>query len=709
MIRGGSPQWQPTILEECKAEDVAELDRLRSDRTVTVADRLPDQQRALREVLPSPAADLLGEPARWVYFPWRHTLVHILGPRGFRRLRLDRNRNKLTAREQERLAGRKIGVVGLSVGSAVAQALALEGLCGELRLADLDSLELSNLNRISASVVDLGVNKAIVAARRLSELDPYLSMPVWPEGLGPDTIGTFIDGLDVVVDECDSLDVKVLLRLEAARRGVPVVMETSDRGLIDVERFDIDATPPFHGLLGDIDVAQLAGLTDREKIPFALRLLGPEGISTRMAASLLEVNRTLTTWPQLGSEVMLGGATVAAVVRRLLLGKPMPSGRARIDLDAILDGLLPPESTVPLSVETTVQRAPEDPIDAVLHAASRAPSGGNSQPWSITVESGELRIEAGSHFVRTGIDIRCRGTYLAIGAALQNARIAAAAHGMLGPFRVQERAGAVPPNDVVAAVRFGAGADPELADCYEAMLSRATTRHVGNGAPLPGSAPDAFHRAARLQEGRIRVITDVVRLDRIADVLAEADRIRYLEPALRREMLGELRWPSGGGSGTGIDVTSLGLDEAETVMLELALREDVLDQLGEWDLGHALGRPTADRVRASAAFVAVFAEGPRPSDYVRAGMVAENVWVAAQSLELAVQPMTPVFLYAEDGADLTALSAAQADSMDKLQAVLDDVVEKPSDCRLATLLRITRARPERPRSARRSDTLRTRP
>lgn len=699
MMPGHDSAVGPVILMEGERAE-----RLRSDPGVTVLDHLSEQQEALRKVLPAPDPGLSAELPRWVHYPWRNSVVHVLGPRGFRRLRLDRNRSKLTVDEQEILANRTVGVVGLSVGSAVAQALALEGLCGALRLADFDVLELSNLNRVAASVLDLGVNKAVATARRLWEVDPYLSITVSPDGLQPDTVRNFVDGLDVLVDECDSLDMKVLLRLEARRRKVPVIMETSDRGTIDVERFDLETTTPFHGLLGDIDARRLSGLTDREKIPFALRLLGPEDISTRMAASLLEVDRTVATWPQLGSEVMLGGAMVAAAVRRLLLGRPLPSGRGRVDLDSFLEQLLPPDPTEPVSTEPGIRHVPDDPVSAIVHAAERAPSGGNSQPWLLSAEPGEIRIEIGDRFAHSGIDIRCRGSYVALGAALQNARIAAAAHGILGSAYIEERAGEVSPWDVVAGVRFSSGTDEELAASYQAMLSRATTRQMGDGRPLPVGAREVLYRAAGSVGGRIDVITDPVRLDRIADIFAEADRIRYLDAGLRREMIAELRWPSDG-SDTGIDIASLGLDDAESVMLEIVLRDDVLDQLGEWDLGHALGRPAADRIRSSSAFVAVFSEGVEATDYVRAGVLMESVWIVAHRLGLAVQPMTPVFMYAEDTEDLLELSPAYAKRMEKLRWLLDDVVERPGDARIAMLLRVARVPLEPPRSVRRSDTI----
>lgn len=78
-------------------------------------------------------------------------------------------------------------------------------------------------------------------------------------------------------------------------------METSDRGLLDVERFDLEPDRPlFHGVLGDLQSVELVGLSTHDKVPYVLRILEPEQLSSRMAASMIEIDETLTTWPQLG-------------------------------------------------------------------------------------------------------------------------------------------------------------------------------------------------------------------------------------------------------------------------------------------------------------------------------------------------------------------------------------------------------------------------
>ena len=331
------------ILDAADPADSAALERLRADPVIEFIDHLDEQREDLRALRPPPDAALGAEPCRWAYYPWRRAVAAVLGPRAFRAVRLDRNRNLITADEQTRLGALRIGVAGLSVGHVIAHTLAAQGMCGELRLADFDRVELSNLNRVPATVLDLGLNKAQVAARRIAELDPYLQVRVLDLGLTSDTVDEFLDGLDIVVEECDSLHMKALLREGARARRIPVLMATSERGLVDVERFDLQPRRPIlHGLLGELDIALLPEMSSREKVPHLLRFLEAELLSPRVAASVIEIDRTLSTWPQLSGDVVLGATLVAEAVRRIGLGEGLQSGRIRVDVGSALDRLEEP-------------------------------------------------------------------------------------------------------------------------------------------------------------------------------------------------------------------------------------------------------------------------------------------------------------------------------------------------------------------------------
>lgn len=666
------------------------LATLLADPYITVIDTCRRQQEALSELTPPPGADVLEEPTSWAYYPWRRSVVHIVGPLGFRRLRLDRNRNLISAEEDQRLARLRVGVIGLSVGHAIAYALAAEGLCGELRLTDFDELELPNLNRVPASVLDLGLNKAVVAARRIAELDPYLRVRIDRGGADSDTIDEFLHGLDLVVEECDSLDAKVLVREAARARRLPVLMATADRGLIDVERFDQDAERPImHGLLGNIGTAAITELSSKDKVPHVLRLLDTAELSPRMAASLVEVGKTLTPWPQLAGEVQLGATMVADAIRRIGIGEPLASGRVRIDVGAALDEIIDPFATRvdrPAARPASEPAAPSDPASIIALAANRAPSGGNAQPWRIEWTADRLSLRLATEYT-TAMDVGFRGSAVALGAAAFNARVAAAAHGLPGELEWR-RGDEGTPLFAVMSLAPGQAPAPALAQLYEPMMQRETNRERGSGAPIAGDILDALTAAARAEAGDAHILATAPEIERAAHILAAADRIRYLTPTLHREMFSELRWPGDPDPDTGLDVTSLGLDPADLVLLDILRRPDVMARLAEWDAGSALGDDTYERVTSSSAVAVVSMPGRRLTDYARAGSAVQALWVKAQQCGVAVQPVSPVFLYAHSDDERQRLSPDHAGALRDLQYSFRQLTATERDASQALVLRL---------------------
>lgn len=690
------------ILDAEDAADHLTLRELRADPGIEVLDRWQEQAAGLRELRPAPDPELVAEPMRWAYYPWRRALVSVLGPRAFRAVRLDRNRNLITASEQDRLGTMRIGVAGLSVGHIIAYTLAAQGLCGELRLADFDLLELSNLNRIPATVFDLGVNKATVAARRIAELDPYLPVHVLPSGVTPESVDDFLDGLDIVVEECDSLGMKAIVREAARARGLPVLMATSDRGLVDIERFDLDpARPILHGLLGQADALLLSGLSSRDKIPHMLRHLEAAELSPRVAASAIEVGKTLSTWPQVAGDVALGATVIAEAVRRIGLEEELPSGRVRIDIAAALDGVAEPE--IPGSHHPPAEMAaepgePAAPCHAVAAAMIRAPSGGNSQPWDVEIEEDSVTIRLTPERTST-MDVGFRGSAVAVGTAVFNARVAAAAHGVLGEVDIVEGDGSSP---LRAIVRLARGEDADLARLYRTMQTRETNRHRGTPGPIDPDTVSLLDSAARREGARLQLLTASSEIERAATILAASDRIRYLTPRLHAEMISELRWIGDESSDSGIDVRSLELHPGDLAVLDILRRPDVMTHLARWDAGSALGDDTHARVCASSALAVVSVHGDTLTDYARGGSAVEAVWIIAQHQGLAVQPVSPVFLYARTPEDLSELSETYAPSLDRLQCAFRDLARTEPDESQVLVLRLFDGPDTSVRSRRRS-------
>lgn len=267
-----------------------------------------------------------------VWYPWRKRALMVLEEAEFKAVRTNRNQRKIRPEEQEKLAGKAVGIVGLSVGRSIAMALAMERIVGKLHLADDDTIELSNLNRMTCSLFELGMPKWMSTARTIAELDPYLEVEVWPEGFRADVMSDFMEGMDLVVDACDGPQAKAWLRLGARDRRLPLLMETNDRGLLDVERYDWEDTQDF--LHGRVTAEQLSELVQQASwSPEWLdAFVDLSAISDRAQESLPEVGKTLAGWPQLHSDVALGSGAAASIIRRILLGEAVADQRLRFDL-----------------------------------------------------------------------------------------------------------------------------------------------------------------------------------------------------------------------------------------------------------------------------------------------------------------------------------------------------------------------------------------
>jgi molybdopterin/thiamine biosynthesis adenylyltransferase len=669
----------PLVLNPTVAADAAVLQIIRNEPRLIEIDRLYQQVAQLTTLVPALKGGDAEPDAHWVYYPWRRTLVHVVGPRPFSILRLTRNRNKITRDEQAKLASLRIGIVGLSAGHVIAHTLALEGLAGELRLADFDTLELSNMNRIPATMLDLGVNKATIAARRIAELDPYLKVVIQPEGITDENIGAFLDGLDLVIEECDSLDMKLLVREHARARRIPVIMETSDRGVLDVERFDLEPDRPvFHGLLGDIGCDELAGLSLAEKTPYVLRIIGASTASSRGAASLLEVGSTLSGWPQLGSEVTLGAVTAAAAVRRFGLDGDLASGRVHFDVEEILNRLAPVGATG-VNAADLLAPAPEDPtlvtgdiIEHVVDAARRAPSGGNVQAWRFEATNGSIDFFYDPDHSHSAMDIDQRGSLVALGAGVLNARVAAAARHRLGPVRIfpegryaGQGASHAMANHV-ATMTLGNERDTALAGLAPYLESRVSNRRLGSPTTIVADDVEALRRAVTAEGGRLHFYSDREQIAQGAKMLGAADRLRFLLPTVHSQMLSEVKWPGQDDLHTGLDVRSLEMDATGLAALELLARGDVMGHLTDWRAGAILAARTEMAVATSSALALITVPRSDPTWYVRGGGALERFWLTAEMLGLGVQPAAPLYVYAVDEIDLLELGGERnLDELDR--------------------------------------------
>ncbi|WP_221390941.1 Rv1355c family protein [Dyadobacter sp. NIV53] len=629
----------------------------------------------------------------WIYYPWSNRLLHILDKNEFVKLRTSRNHYKISPQEQQNLSGKTIGIIGLSVGHAVAVSIATERICGKLKLADFDTIELSNLNRLKTGLHQIGLNKSIVTAREIAEIDPFLEIECFQEGINDSNIESFLtEGgkLDILIDECDDLEVKISCREMAKKLHIPVVMETSDRGMLDVERFDLDNNRPIlHGFLNGIPQERLKNIQPQDRLPLTLKIVDAMNGSLRGRTSLLEVGQTISTWPQLASAVTLGGGVVTDVCRRILLKQFTDSGRYYVDLEEIIknkpadiNGSTDSSIDLAFNFNEAIQLAnsllpahkisftpSEEYIRQIVEAGSRAPSSGNDQPWKWLFKNGRLHLFHDTFRSRSFANYNNMAAYLALGAAYENVVLKSKELG----FSLNSRffpLGLESGLLVVTEFTEEKNGDAETVFAPELagfINSRSTNRTTAPPTLLKDSDYTLLQSAAESIDGaKLHYMTDRDQILESGRIIGECDLMMMLNTQGHHDFFERnTRWTPEhiANSNDGISIQSLGNVPVQLTALSLIKDKKVADALRKIGGGNMLVESTGHSVGSASCLGILTLPGSTPENFFLSGRSIQRLWLRAEQLGLSLQPLlSPIFLFSR----LNSATGLEEDEVEKL-------------------------------------------
>lgn len=620
----------------------------------------------------------------YVYYPWSNRVVHLLPEEEFVELRTARNRHKITASEQAHLQEKCVAVIGLSVGQSVALTMALERSCGYLKLADFDELELSNLNRIKTGVHNLGLPKTIITAREIAETDPFIRFELFPEGITAENIDRFLDDepdVDLLIEECDDLKVKIAARIAARNRGIPVLMDTSDRGMLDVERFDEEADRPLlHNLVPELDNLDVDQLPFEKRIGVLLQLVGGLSISDRLKASLLELNQSIGSWPQLSSSVGLGAGITGDIARKILLGVPVESGRYYADPEQIVkvranpvQEFVPPKPVTPEfmaeSLKAFEEMKRDQPEESVLRkaveSAALAPSSGNDQPWFFYHHQGLIGVFHNRERAYSFGDHKNFASYQSVGAAIENLLIFMRGQGYEGHI-VYLPQGSV--SDMMALVSFTAKEGSDIdAELVKYIPVRSTNREITPRKPVDQEILKSLNESLADFEGmEVKWITTEDDLRTQGQIIADCDKLRVFNEWGHRDFFErEMRWTPAEATNKadGIDIRGLGIDPQNMLAIQILRNYNVVSTLSAVDGGRAFDSISMDAALAASAMGLVTGPDLLIKNLLKGGQAWEKLWLAATRKGLSVHPLiSPLYLFNRlhnGGEDVLSLEARE--------------------------------------------------
>ena len=231
------------------------------------------------------------------------------------RERLQRQLGIMDEAGLEKLRRSGVAVAGLGMGGSIFINLVRLGI-GRFHVADPDTFERSNVNRQrEAKETTVGRRKDESLMEEARRINPDVEIRAFPNGVQPDNVAEFIDGMDFLIDVVDiwAMPAKLAVNAEARRRGVTTASCASLGFGCSVVILGPDG-PSFAELSG-----MSPDLPPMDNLDRFGRFIAPE-VPAYMLAQVRKAMARQGHIPFVVSGVEAAGALCAAEVARHLLG-----------------------------------------------------------------------------------------------------------------------------------------------------------------------------------------------------------------------------------------------------------------------------------------------------------------------------------------------------------------------------------------------------
>jgi hypothetical protein len=256
----------------------------------------------------------------------------------------------------------------------------------------------------------------------------------------------------------------------------------------------------------------------------------------------------------------------------------------------------------------------------LLNYAILGPSNHNAQPWLFRIVSDGIELYADRTRALPVVDPEDRELTIGCGAALFNLRIAFRNFGYEGIVQCFPEAGKP---DLLARISFGGekAATSDEHALFETVVKRRTNRMPFRTQPIQESLLSELERAATTEGAWFQVVRGDENRNRLADLIAEADRIQMSDSHFRRELAAWIH-PSRTASHDGTPGYAIGHGGLTSYLGPLVVRT--------FDMGKGQAAKDRQLATGSPVMALVWTENDTPADWLSAGQAMMRVLLRAR-------------------------------------------------------------------------------
>ncbi|MEH0021197.1 MAG: ThiF family adenylyltransferase [Desulfobacter sp.] len=598
------------------------------------------------------------------------------GPQGkhhFFEQAMSRNLGILTPADQERLLNARIAIPGLGgVGGQHLITLARIGI-GNFTIADFDTFETKNINRqYGARVSNLDRPKIEVMAEDALEVNPFLDIRQFPQGVTPENIDDFLSGADLVADGMDffNIEIRRLVFNRAREKNIPVITAgplgfsaallifMPGRGMGFDRYFNISDDLDREEKLVRFFVGLAPKATQAAYIdPAAISMSGEQGPSTGagclMCSGVLASEAVRILLDKKGIKPAPNYFQYDPFARRFHQGY-LPLGN-RHPVQRVKTWMITRRLRTALPLGIPASPAPDgDPsaplpravINYLINAGCQAPSGDNCQPWKFTSESSRLALCLDPDADHSFFNVNQTASLIACGAAIENVCLAATRYGISARVTCLPDPGR---QDLLAHIDLAREETPE-SPLSRFIWSRHTNRTRYNGRPLPDADIDALNSSIEgFPDARLVLVRDRQQIKQVADLVYAADTIRSQRRDLHTHLMKMIRFTPEQAllKRDGFPLKNLEAGISGEMMLRLCRPWPVMRMANRAGMGQMVAKTAARWVRQSSAMGLLTIRGRDTNAWLSGGRALERIWLTAARSGISFQPMTAITLFRE--------------------------------------------------------------
>jgi nitroreductase len=324
-------------------------------------------------------------------------------------------------------------------------------------------------------------------------------------------------------------------------------------------------------------------------------------------------------------------------------------------------------------------------LEELVHAATLAPSGDNTQPWRFVVdaERGTIAFHVDETRDPSPMNAGQRMARIALGAALENVLYLCQKRGRCAEVQYEQA-------DALAVLRLHDITAP-AGGGDETLAARVTNRRLYDGRPLEEAILERLRNATPVLEGvATHWIAARERIAALAVLIGKADALMLGDPTMRRAFLANVRFdrPASEHVEEGLSLASLELSLGERLMLRMLpwLPNGLLRAAGAKPAFAAKARKLVESASGLCLIVAL--DGTEFGD-VSVGRAVQRAWLALTAEGLAAQPMMSLLVLENvgDNGSPHLIAAIGPDRLTGLRQELRASVPEIGEGRPAFLLR----------------------